>query len=44
MIGIFIGVRLGVLGRATAFALGWRIDAFILGLSLRGCGKVNRGG
>jgi len=42
VIGVFVGIRLGVLGRATAFALGWRIDALILSLSLRRCGKVNR--
>ena len=44
VIGVFLGVRLGVLGRTTAFALGWGIDALILSLSLRVCGKVNRRG
>ena len=44
VIGLFIGVWLGVLGRTTAFALGWRIAALILSLSLRVCGKVNRRG
>lgn len=35
VIGVFIGFRLGILGRATALALGWWIDALILSLSLR---------
>ena len=35
VIGVFIGLRLGILGGATALTLGWGIDAFILSLSLR---------
>ena len=42
MIGVFVSLRLGILGRATAFTLGWGIDALILSLSLCVCGKVNR--
>jgi len=36
MIGVFVGLRLGILGRTTAFTLGWGIDALILRLSLGG--------
>ena len=42
MIGVFIGLRLGILGWTTAFTFGWGIRAFVLSLSLCVCGKVNR--
>ena len=35
MIGVFVGFRLGILGRTTALTLGWGIDTLVLSLSLR---------
>lgn len=37
MIGVFIGVRLGILGRTTTFTFGWGICALVLSLSLCVC-------
>jgi hypothetical protein len=34
VIGVLIGLWLGILGRATAFTLGWGICTLLLGLSL----------
>jgi hypothetical protein len=36
VIGVFIGLRLGILGRTTTFTLRWGICTLILSLSLGG--------